>query len=343
MSLAEPAVAAPQAAGAAGDARLRLRQRDRWHRAEALPWLAAVLFFVLLPDHAVLGTQVLITILFALSLDLILGYAGIVTLGHAAFFGAGAYAAGMLSAHLGWNEPLTGLLFGGAVAGLLGLASGWVLLRYRGLTLIMLTLATAILLQELANTFEPWTGGFDGLTGIAIDPILGRFGNDLWGHAYYWYALAVLALCFLAARRLVRSPFGRCLVGIRENPARMAAIGVPVHRRLVAVYAVSAAMAGIAGALQAQQAAFVTLDVLGFARSGMVLIVLILGGQGRLYGAFLGGAAYVVLEDALARISPEFWEFGLGLLLVLAVLFFRGGLLGALDLAVRRVQRWRQG
>ncbi|MEQ8348736.1 MAG: branched-chain amino acid ABC transporter permease [Sneathiellaceae bacterium] len=316
-----------------------LRRRDGWHWAEALPWLAAIAFFLVLPDYAVLGTTILITILFALSLDLILGYAGIVTLGHAAYFGAGAYATGMLSAHLGWGEPLSGLAFGGAVAGALGLATGWVLLRYHGLTLLMLTLATAILLQQLANTAEPWTGGFDGLVGISIWPLLGMFENDLWGHTYYWYALAVLAFCFLLVRRLVHSPFGRTLVGIRENPLRMQAIGVPVHRRLVTAYALSAALAGIAGALFAQQAAFITLDVLSFARSGMVLIVLVLGGTGRLYGAFIGAAVYVALEDELARISPEFWEFGIGLVLVLVVLFFRGGLLGAADGLRHRLRR----
>lgn len=308
-----------------------LRRRDRWHPAEALPWLAAIAFFFVMPDYSVLGTTILITILFALSLDLILGYAGIVTLGHAAYFGAGAYATGMLSAHLGWGEPLTGLAFGAAMAGLLGLLAGLVLLRHHGLTLIMLTLATAILLQELANTASPVTGGFDGLLGISIEPVLGRFRNDLWGHNYYWYALTVLFLCFLLARRLVRSPFGRSLVGIRENAERMRAIGVPVQRRLVTVYALSAAMAGVAGGLYAQQASFVTLDVLSLARSGMVLIVLILGGTGRLYGAFLGAVAYVVLEHELAKISPQYWEFGISLMLVLVVLFFRGGLLGAID------------
>lgn len=323
--------------------RAALRRRDGWHWTEALPWLAAIAFFFVLPDYAVMGTTILITILFALSLDLILGYAGIVTLGHAAYFGAGAYATGMLSAHLGWGEPLTGLAFGGAVAGLLGLLTGWVLLRYHGLTLLMLTLATAILLQELAHTAEPWTGGFDGLVGISIWPVLGLFENDLWGHTYFWYALAVVAVCFLAVRRVVRSPFGRSLVGIRENSVRMQAIGVPVHRRMVTAYTMSAVLAGIAGALFAQQAAFVTLDVLSFARSGMVLIVLILGGTGRLYGAFVGAAVYIALEDELARISPEFWEFGIGLVLVLVVLFFRGGLLGAADGLRTRLGRRRTG
>lgn len=332
-----PESAGGQPGGSA--ARAFLMRQERWRPAEAAPWLLAIGFFFVMSDYAVLGTTIFIMALFALSLDLILGYAGIVTLGHAAFFGLGAYAAGMLSAHLGWNEPLSGLAFGAGAAGLAGFCFGWILLRYHGLTLIMLTLAVAIMLQELANTLYPWTGGFDGLTGVAIDPIFGVFRNDLWGHTYYWYSLAILFLCFLFARRLVHSPFGRSLVGIRENTRRMHAIGAPVHLRLVVVYTISAAMAGLAGALFAQQNQFVTLDVMSFARSGVVLIVLVLGGSGRLYGAFIGAAVYVALEDELAKVSPEYWEFGVGLMLVLVVLFFRGGLLGGLDALTARLRR----
>ncbi len=313
-------------------------RRERWHWGEALPWLAAVAAFFVFPDYMALGTQVLIAILFALSLDLILGYAGIVTLGHAAYFGAGAYATGMLSAHLGWGEPITGMLFGGLVGALFGLLSGWVLLRYHGLTLLMLTLATAILLLEGANAAEVWTGGFDGLTGITVWPLFGRFDYDLWGHVFYWYALCVLFLCFLLARRIVHSPFGRSLVGIAGNVGRMRAIGAPVHRRLVTIYTISAGLAGIAGGLFAESNAYVTLDVFSLPRSGAVLIMLVLGGTGRLYGAFVGTVVYMVLEDELSKLSPEFWEFGIGLLLVVVVLFFRRGLLGALeDLSAR----WR--
>ena len=188
---------------------------------------------------------------------------------------------------------------------------------------------------------EAWTGGFDGLAGIEIEPLFGVFENDLWGHTYYWYSLAILALCFGFARRLVNSAFGLALIGIRENNRRMHAIGSPVHWRLVSVYTVSATMAGLAGAFFAQLNAYVTLDVLDFARSGTVLIVLILGGTGRLYGAFAGAAVYVILEDELSRLSPEFWEFGLGAVLVLVVLFFRGGLLGAVDSIRHRVKARR--
>ncbi len=308
-----------------------LKRRERWRPIEALPWIVAVGAFLVLPDYMALGTQIVISIIFALSLDLILGYAGIITLGHAAYFGAGAYATGMLSAHLGWGEPFSGLLFGGLVGGAIGFVSGWVLLRYHGLTLLMLTLATAILLQEAANAAEVWTGGFDGLLGISIWPLFGAFENDLWGHNYYWYCLAVLFICFLISRRIAHSSFGRGLVGIHENRQRMTAIGAPVHWRLVTIYTISAAMAGIAGGLFAQSNAYVTLDVLSFARSGTVLIMLVLGGTGRLYGAFVGAAVYMILEDELAKLSPEFWEFGVGLLLVVVVLFFKGGLIGAFD------------
>ncbi len=313
--------------------------RARWHWAEALPWLALAAVPFVFPGYLALGCQVIVMILFALSLDLILGYAGIITLGHAALFGTGAYAAGMLSAHLGWNEPITGLLVAGAAAAAVGFVSGWFLLRYHGLALLMLTLATAILLQELANTLAPYTGGYDGLLGIAIDPIFGRFANDLFRQNYYVYGLIVLLAAFLIARRVVASPFGQSLVGIRENVKRMHAIGAPVHGRLVAIYTIAAAMAGVAGGLFAQIHAFVTLQVMGFQLSGAVLIVVILGGAGRLYGAFIGAAIYVILEDQLAKLSPEFWEFGVGLVLVATVLFARRGLLGIAEDLTARLRR----
>jgi branched-chain amino acid transport system permease protein len=319
-------------------ARARVALRHRLRAIEALPWALAVAGFVLFPDYAYLGTQVLILILFALSLDLVLGYAGIVTLGHAAYFGLGAYVAGMLSAHLGWHEPISGLLAAAAAAALFGWLSGLILLRYHGLSLLMLTLALSFMLMEAANALEEFTGGFDGLYGITPAPLFGRFENDLYGHTYYWYALAVLFLAFLLCRRIVHSPFGLSLLGLRENERRMRAIGCDVLRRKVRVFTIAAALAGLAGGLFAQANAFVSLDVFSFGRSGTVLIVLVLGGAGRLYGAFLGGAVLYLLEDQLAKLSPEFWQFGVGLLLVLVVLFWRGGLLGLLDLALRRLR-----
>ena len=308
---------------------------------EILPWVLAVLAFFVFPDYLQLGAQVLILILFALSLDLILGYAGIISLGHAALFGTGAYAAGILSAHGKWGEPLTGLVVAAVAAALVGLISGWVILRTRGLSLLMLTMATTILLQEFANQQEEITGGDDGLQGVSMDPLLGLFDFDLVGETAYLYSLAVLFVLFLVVHCIVYSSFGQSLRGIRENVVRMHAIGSPVDRRVLCVYTISAALAGVAGALLAQTTEFVALDVLSFERSGDVLIVIILGGTGRLYGAFIGAPIYLLLQDQLAQWSPEYWLFGIGLVLVLRVIFVPQGLLGLFDTVSRRLSGGR--
>jgi branched-chain amino acid transport system permease protein len=310
------------------------RHRFRW--PEALPWLLAVAAFFIFPDRMTFGSQVLIAAMFALSLDLILGYAGIVTLGHAAFFGIGAYVVGLGAAKLGWSEPISGLIAAGLIAAFIGFISGWFLLRYRGLTLLMLTLATAIMLQEAGNLRSDISGGYDGLPGLTFRPVLGLFDYDLYGHTYYLYVLAVLAIVFFFVRRIVYSPFGQALTGIRENVRRMHAIGSPVHRRLVTVYTIAAGIAGIAGALFTQTNAYVTLTVFDFDNSAKVMVMLILGGTGRLYGAFLGAVVYMVLEDYFSKLSPTFWQFGIGILLVLAVLFARRGLLGLVEQAWRK-------
>jgi branched-chain amino acid transport system permease protein len=301
------------------------RHRYRWF--EVVPWLIAISAFFLFPNRMTFGSQVLIMIMFALSLDLILGYAGIVTLGHAAFFGIGAYAVALASLRLGWSEPISGIVFGAVVAGLAGALIGWFILRYRGLTLLMLTIAFAAMLQESGNLRSDITGGYDGLPGLAFDPLLGHFQYDLYGHVNYVYALVVLAIVFYVVRRIVYSPFGQALTGIRENVRRMHAIGSPVHLRLVTVYAVSAAIAGLAGGLFTQTNAYVTLTVFDFDNSAKVMVILILGGTGRLYGAFLGGTVYMLLEDYFSKLSPTFWQLGIGLLLVCAVLFARRGLI----------------
>jgi branched-chain amino acid transport system permease protein len=270
-----------------------------------------------------LGSQALIMILFALSLDLILGFAGIVTLGHAAFFGIGAYTAGLLITRLQWTEPITGLLAAAACAAVAGMLSGWILLRYRGLALLVLTLATTIMLQEAGNLVPDFTGGYDGIPGVTVAPLFGTFEYDLYGHTYYLYALAVLFLLFFLVRRIVYSPFGGALAGIRENVGRMHALGSPVHWRLVTAYTIAAAIAGVAGALFAQTNGFVTLGVFDFERSAGVMVMLILGGPGWLYGAFIGAVVYMVLENRLSAVSPEFWQFGLGFVLVVVVLLVR--------------------
>jgi branched-chain amino acid transport system permease protein len=305
-------------------------RRHRYRLLEALPWLAAIAAYIAFPSYLALGAQILATILFALSADLVLGYAGIVTLGHAAFFGTGAYTAGILAAN-GWGEPITGLIAGGSAAALIGLLSGLIVLRTTGLTLLMQTLVVATMLAEAANKASFITGGDDGLQGMEVWPIFGRLRFDMFGNTAYFYCLTVLFLCWLAARRIVHSPFGRSLTGIRENVRRMHAIGAPVtHRRLV-IYTIAAGFAGISGALIAQTTQFVSLSFLSLERSGTVLIMLIIGGIGRLYGAFIGVPLYMIAQDRFSTIDPVYWYFWIGLMMVLLVVFARGGVLGLVE------------
>jgi branched-chain amino acid transport system permease protein len=321
---------------------LTTRHRVRWW--EPLPWILALAFYFAFPRHLGFGTELLITILFAISLDLALGYAGIITLGHAAFFGAGAYTVGMLAHHGIWSEPISALLMGAAVAAVIGFASGLVLLRTTGLTLLMLTLCTMALLEEAANLGHDYTGGFDGLTGITIPPLFGLFEfNPLFPKTQYLYVLGVLFLCFVFARTLAYSPFGHSLTGIRENTLRMHAVGAPVKMRLVVCYTISAALAGIAGGLWAQANAYVNLSTLGLDRAATVLIILVLGGYGRLYGAFVGAIAYMALAHFLSKLYPTAWQLGLGLMLVVIALFARGGVLGIVDNLLRRKGDKRPG
>ncbi len=319
---------APHAAPS--DAVSAMLRRHRLRPIEALPWICALAAFFALPDYLALGSQILVMILFALSLDLVLGYAGIVTLGHAAFFGTGAYLAGILAVR-GWSEPISGLVLAGFVSGGLGLATGAIVLRARRLSLLMLTLVVAEMLQEAANKLGWLTGGTDGLQGITIAPVLGRFAFDLYGRTAYLYALVVLFLAWWLARRIVHSPFGRSLTGLRESETRMQALGAPVFGRRLCVYAVAAALAGLAGALLTHTTQFVGLQALSFELSGTVLVMLILGGAGRLYGAFVGAPLYMIAQDQLAKEDPVYWLFWIGLLLVLSVLFAPGGALGLID------------
>jgi len=312
-------------------------RRHRFHPLEALPWLAAVGAYFIFPGYLALGAQVLATILFGMSLDLSMGYAGIVTLGHAAFFGTGAYVAGFLAVG-GWHEPISGLFIAAAAAAAVGFVSGAVVLRARGLTLLMLTLVVATMLYEAANKATKLTGGADGLSGMVVDPVLG-FRFDLFGKTAYCYSLAVLLACWLIARCIVHSPFGRSLTGIRENEARMNAIGSPVFLRRLTIYTIGAAFAGVSGALIAQTTQFVGLTTLDFNRSGSILIMLIMGGLGRLYGAFIGVPIYMILQDRFAAIDPSYWLFWIGLMLVLIVVFAPGGACGLAD----RLLRARRG
>jgi branched-chain amino acid transport system permease protein len=314
-------VAVPEARADAGGATSYFSTRV----LDAAVFVALAAFPLLFPGYLDLGTRMIVLATCVMSLDLIVGYCGLVTLGHAAFFGVGAYTAGILALRA-TPDPLVGLAAGGAAGAVIGLASGTVLLRGRRLTLIMLSLVTVLIVQEAANRANWLTGGADGLQGIVMGPLLGRFAFDLYGRAAYTYAAVVLAAAFLAFRSVVDSNFGRSLVGIRENEARMRAIGTPVDARLRRAFVISATMAGVAGALQAQVAEFVSLNAVSVEFSGEVMIMLILGGAGRRYGAFLGAPLYVFMQDYLAKEDPANWYLWIGIMLLVIVIFAPGGL-----------------
>ncbi len=224
---------------------------------------------------------------------------------------------------------------------MVGALSGFVILRTQGLSILMLTLVVCVMLQEAANKMTSITGGADGLQGMQVGPVLGLFRFDIYGRTAYWYCLVVLFIGWAAARMIVHSPFGRSLTGIRENVARMHAIGSPVFLRPLTIYTISAAMAGVAGALIAETTQLVALNALSVDLSGTILVMLILGGVGRLYGAFVGVPLYMIAQDRFSEIDPVYWYFWIGLLLVLVVSFARGGVLGIADALMRRIARRR--
>ncbi len=289
--------------------------------------LIAVLLLsaVLMPSQALLFNEVAILALFAVSLDLILGYAGIVSLGHAAFFGVGSYAAALF-AKLVMPDPWVGLLVAIAVAAVLGALCSVLILRGSDLTRLMVTLGVASILYELANKLDGWTGGADGLQGVVMGPLItpfGRYEFDLGGRIAYAYTLTVLIVCLLIARRLVHSPFGISLQALRDNRLRAASIGLSVNARLVVVYTIAGGIAGAAGGLLAQTTGFASLDVLDFHRSAEVLLVLVIGGTGYLYGGIFGAIVFKLLHDLISAWTPQYWNFWLGLFLVVLVLVGR--------------------
>ena len=311
-----------------------LRRAARWRWPELLFWAAPVAAWFLFPDDLALLSQIAVAGLFALSLDLILGYAGIISLGHAAFFGIGGYAAGLLAKH-GVGDPLLGLACAAAVAGAVGFLTSFLVLRGADLTRLMVTLAVASIVSVAANKLTDITGGLDGLQGIEMSPVLGLFEFDLYSRTGYVYCVIVLFALFWLARRIVHSPFGLSLQGIRQNAFRMPAIGTDVRGRLVAIYTVAAIYAGVAGALLTQTTQFISIDQLSFSRSAEVMLMLVLGGTGTLYGAMLGATLFMVAHHVLSGINPTYWQFWLGILLIVIVLFARGGVMGAL----RRLRR----
>ena len=296
---------------------------------EAAFWLLIASTFFLLPDHLTLITQMMIMGLFAVSLDMALGYAGILTVGHAAFFGMGAYAAG-LWAKYAWSEPFSGLFIAIAVCAAQGYLLSYLVVRGADLTRLMITIGLCVLLGETANRLAGITGGTDGLQGIEIKPILGMFEFDLYGRTGFVYTLIVVLLAFLVVRRILSSPFGLALRGIHDSSKRMQAIGSPVQARLRLAYCFSAAIAGLAGALMAQSTQFVGIESLSINRSAEVLIILVLGGTGHLYGGLIGAFVYMLVHEKFADMNPEYWMLWIGLFLIAVVLLGGGGLMGML-------------
>jgi branched-chain amino acid transport system permease protein len=305
---------------------------------EAIPWLAAVALFAFASDYLALGTSMLVMILLALSLDLLTGYAGIVTLGHALYFGFGAYAAGLIAKY-GWNEPFSGLIIATLLTGVVGGLLGVVLSQLRGMPMIMTSMALGLIAYEGAKSASWLTGGDDGLQGFAMAPIFGMFRWSVYGHTAYLYALAWLFVFFVGIRRLVASPFGLALKGLRENYGRMQLIGAPVRRHVIWLFGLSSALAGAAGALSAQTTSFVDVNVFSVDVSASVLVMLVIGGLGRLYGAFAGVAFYMIVHNVASEIAPFYWMFVIGFLLVAVVLFSREGLMGLATAAARKMGR----
>ena len=305
------------------------RRSARWRVGELVFWLVLIAVGFLFPSRYLIMTDIVRIGLFALSLDLILGYAGIVSLGHAAFFGVGAYAAGLMALHGLVPEPVLALLVAGLAAAVLGFATSFLVIRGVDLTRLMVTLGIALLMEALAERFSNITGGTDGLQGIVMQPILGMFEFDIFGKVGFWYSVVVLFAMFLLARRIVHSPFGLSLRAIRNNPLRAAAVGIPVNRRLVAVYTLGAFYAGIAGALFTQTTQLASLDVFSFERSADLVLVLVLGGTGYLYGGLIGAVIFKILQEIFSTITPQYWLFWIGLVLVTIVLIGR-----------ERLERW---
>lgn len=311
------------------------------------PWIAPLLLLVLavalyfaLPFDLAFLTRILIMVVLVLSLDLVLGYAGIATLGQAALYGVGAYAAGLFAIHI-WADPVSGLIVGAGAGAILAFVSGIVLMRTQGLTLIMLTIAVAAICLEIANKARDLTGGADGLRGIRMEPVLGLFDFDFIGKTGFWYALAVVALVFFILSLIARAPFGLSLRGIHESPKRMAAIGVSVYWRRVIAYTIGGGIAGIAGALSAQITQLVSLESFSFTLSAEALIMLILGGTGRLYGAVLGTLIFMFVHHWAAANDPFNWLFVIGALVLAVVFFLPKGIISAPPALIRLIKGGR--
>src|ERR1700755_3622670 len=314
---------------------------SRWRISEVAFWVVVLACPFLFPSRYLIMQDILRLALFTLSLDLILGYAGIVSLGHAAFFGVGAYSAGLLALHGIITEPVPAWIVAGLAAMLLGFFTSFLVIRGVDLTRLMVTLGIALLMEALGERFSNITGGTDGLQGIEMQPILGLFAFDMFGKTGFWYCLIVLFVLFLLARRIVHSPFGLSLRAIKNNPLRAGAIGIPVNRRLIAIYTLAAFYAGIAGALFTQTTQLASLDVFSFERSADLLLVLVIGGTGYLYGGLIGAVAFKILQEFFSTLTPQYWQFWIGLVLVIVALIGRERIQSAVRWPARLFARIR--
>jgi len=311
------------------------RYRPRW--TEALPLIAMAGGYVVFSNYLVFAASVMVMAIFALSLDLIIGFAGVLTLGHAVFYGLGAYGSGLM-ALAGLKDPIVNSVCAALLAAGVGFAAGPLLLRLRGIRLIMVTLGLAAIVFEAANKADWLTGGHDGLQNIEFSAVLGRFDWSLDGSTAYVYVACWLALAVIGMRIVISSSFGMALQGVRENEARMLVLGAPVQAQLTLAFVISAGLAGLAGALATETNAFVSLDALSIDLSIYALAMLALGGIGRLYGALVGAVVYMSVQYFTQELNPAYWMFAIGALLIAVVRFGRGGLLGSLDALWMRLQ-----
>jgi branched-chain amino acid transport system permease protein len=295
-------------------------------------WLVLVGLAVLwlFPDDLGFATTVIINALFVLSLSLVLGQAGVMSMGHAAVFGSGAYSAGLVALHV-TGDPLIGLVLGGVAGALVAFVSGLMILRAKGLTLVMLTIAASQILLEVANKARAVTGGDDGLSGFSVRPILGYFEFDFYGVTAYLYSLAVLIAVYFVVRKVVASPFGLSSRAIKDDPSRMTALGCNVYVHLVAVFVIGGFIGGLAGALSAQTTRVVGLNTLDFQTSAGALVMLVLGGMARLPGALIGTFVYMVVHHAVSTADPYHWLFVIGFMLIITMLVLPQGLIQLFD------------
>jgi branched-chain amino acid transport system permease protein len=271
-------------------------------------------------------TDVLIYGLFALSLDLIMGYTGMVSFGHAAYFGLGAYGSALVLIHFGQPIPVA-LVAGAALAGVIAAPVGWFSTRATGIYFAMLTLAFAQLLYTIAYKWRDLTGGSDGIAGVPKTELFWGGPSLASPRAFYFVVAAAVVLSLLCCRALMRSPFGRALQAIRENERRFVALGRDSRPFKLVVFVIAAVFAGLAGALFAPFRGFASPEVMFWVLSGQGLMMVIVGGIGTLVGPVIGAMVFILIQEILSSYT-EHWMIFTGAIFVLMVIFLPGGLVG---------------